>query len=83
MQDLIWSTSVQYGPYRNRKRRNSENPVVRALIGKNISNMSDADIVNAVQKNKLDNVTSDFNKNFTKQIKHRIDDENKRLLKLI
>ena len=83
VQDLIWSTSVQYGPYRNRKRRNSENPVVRALIGKNISNMSDADIVNAVQKNKLDNVTSDFNKNFTKQIRHRIDDENKRLLKLI
>lgn len=44
--------------------------------------MSDADIVNAVQKSKLDNVTSDFNKNFTKQIKHRINDENKRLLKL-
>lgn len=44
--------------------------------------MLDADIVNAVQKNKLDNVTSDFNKNFTKQIRYRIDDENKRLLKL-
>ena len=44
--------------------------------------MSDDDIVNTVQKNKLDNVTSDFNKNFTKQIKHRINDENKRLLKL-
>ena len=64
---------------RNKKRRNS---IVRALIGKNIRSMLDADIVNAVQKSKLDNVTSDFNKNFTKQIKHRIDDENKRLLKL-
>ena len=44
--------------------------------------MLDADIVNTVQKNKLDNVTSDFNKNFNKQIRYRIDDENKRLLKL-
>lgn len=44
--------------------------------------MSDAAIINAVQKNKMDNVINDFNKSFTKQIKYRINDESKRLLKL-
>ena len=82
VQDMIWSTSVQYGPYRNKTRKNPENPVVRALTRKNISRMSDAAIINAVQKNKMDNVINDFNKSFTKQIKYRINDESKRLLKL-
>lgn len=51
--EMVYSTSMQYGG-------NAASKIERALKGKDLSKMSEQDIVEAVQKDKLANVQNDF-----------------------
>ena len=79
VQEAIWSTSIQYGPGGARK------VFVRALNGKDIGKMSDAEIVAAVQDDKLKNVDTDFKSSSAdvkNGIRNRIKNEKADLIKL-
>lgn len=52
VQEAIFSTAVQYGP--------NKDLFQRALAGRDVSKMSDEEIISAVQSNKRQNVASDF-----------------------
>ena len=52
LQELIFSTSTQFGGHTG--------VVSRALKGKDVSKMTDAEIISAIQDNKRDNVNNDF-----------------------
>ena len=54
VQDAIWSTAVQYG--------GGSKVIQRALAGKNVSAMSDSDLVSAIQDYKYDKTQSLFSK---------------------
>jgi hypothetical protein len=76
VQEMVFSTGTQYG---------SGKPIKRALAGKNLSSMSDADIVKAVQQDKLKNIDKDFrssSENIRNGVKARITREEKRLVEL-
>lgn len=62
VQDMIWSTSVQYG---NKK------IIENALSGKNVNAMSDAQIINTVQDYKLAHYEEHFAKSFKKGLKKK------------
>lgn len=79
VQEAIWSTSIQYGQGGARK------VFVRALNGKDIGKMSDAEIVSAIQDDKLKNVDNDFKSSSEKVkagIRNRIPAEKAELVKL-
>jgi hypothetical protein len=79
VQEMIWSTSIQYGPGGARK------VFVRALDGKDIGAMSDADIIEAVQNDKAKHVNEDFSSSpadTRAKIKNRIASEKAALLNL-
>ncbi len=79
VQEAIWSTSIQYGTGGARK------VFVRALNGKDIGKMSDAEIVAAIQDDKLKNVDTDFKSSSAAVkdgIRNRIRNEKADLIKL-
>lgn len=78
IQEMIWSTAVQYGPGK------VGTILKRALNGKNVSDLTDADIVVLVQDNKRDNVPTDFKSSPSLHpgLKSRCDSEKKDLLAL-
>ena len=79
VQEAIWSTSIQYGTGGARK------VFVRALDGKDIGSMSDAQIVEAIQNDKLKNVDRDFSSSSSSVrngIRNRITSEKNDLVKL-
>jgi hypothetical protein len=51
IQEAIWSTSVQYG---------SASPIIRALSGKDMASMSDADIIKSINEYKMNTIDSYF-----------------------
>mgnify|MGYP006867811510 FL=1 len=62
VQDMIWSTSVQYG---NKK------IIENALKSQNVNAMSDAQIINTVQDYKLAHYEEHFAKSFKKGLKKK------------
>lgn len=50
--ECVWSTSYQYGAYNNK--------ISRALAGKDIASLTDADVVTLIQDDKFKNVAVDF-----------------------
>ncbi|MCA9423369.1 MAG: hypothetical protein KC592_20285, partial [Nitrospira sp.] len=52
VQDSVWSTAVQFG--------GNSSLIEKALAGKNVDSLSDADIVKAIQRYKIDNNDSLF-----------------------
>ncbi|HFO3881032.1 TPA: hypothetical protein ACHJTJ_005226, partial [Escherichia coli] len=50
--DMIWSTSVQYGP--------TTGLISRALKGKNLETLTDADVITIVQDYKINHVEDLF-----------------------
>lgn len=79
VKDAVWSTSVQYGVGGARK------VFTRALNGKDVNAMTDAEIISAVQADKLKNVDIDFrssSQSVKDSIKSRIKSEERDLLKL-
>ncbi len=77
VQNMLSSTSTQYGPHTS--------VVKRALEGKDLSKMSDADIITAVQDSKAENVDSDFRsspQNIRDSVANRIPREKKELISL-
>lgn len=52
LQELVFSTSTQFGGHTG--------VVSRALKGKDVSKMTDAEIISSIQDNKRDNVNNDF-----------------------
>ena len=74
VQEMIFSTSTQYG---------SGRVIKRALEGKDIASMSDAEIIAAVQEDKLKNVDKDFrssSQSIRNGVRNRITREKSRLL---
>lgn len=76
VQDALWSTSVQFG--------GNTSLVNKALAGRDISKMSDADIVKAVQQYKAKNTKSLFKSSpkLWGGLRNRAIEEEKALLKL-
>jgi hypothetical protein len=75
VQDAIWSTSVQYGA--------NNSKIIRALKGKDLSQLNDSDIISLIQDIKLENVNSDFrssSSNVRNSVSSRILSEKKLLL---
>jgi hypothetical protein len=78
VQEAIWSTSVQYGPGGANRIFN------RALEGKDVNAMTDAEIVSAVQQDKLKNVHNDFRSSpsLHENLRNRIRSEERDLVAL-
>jgi hypothetical protein len=77
VQEAVFSTSVQHGP--------NASIIQKALAGKNISGMSDADIVSTIQDYKAANVNTNFRSSSAgvrKSVARRIQNEKQDLLKL-
>jgi hypothetical protein len=76
VQDMIWSTGVQFG--------GGSSVITNALKGKDVSKMSDADIVTAVQDYKAANTASLFKSSPTQHagLTRRAKEEKESLLKL-
>lgn len=76
LQDLIWSTSVQYGP--------KTKLIVRALAGLDVGSMTDRDIIIKVQDYKYLNVEAHFfsSPNWWNDLKARAAGEKQKLLML-
>lgn len=74
--DMIWSTSVQYGPYTNL--------IVKAVTGLSFDSATDIQIITAVQDYKHDNVETKFRSSRTlwPGLKARAISEKAKLLKL-
>lgn len=74
--DMIWSTSVQYGP--------KTGVIVRALKDKNVSSLSEKDVITIVQDYKYSNVENLFSSSPTwwSDLKTRAITEKRDLLKL-
>ncbi|RSB23035.1 VgrG-related protein [Enterobacter cloacae] len=74
--DMIWSTSVQYGPYTNL--------IVKAVAGLSFDSATDVQIITAVQDYKHDNVETKFRSSPTlwPGLKARAISEKAKLLKL-
>ncbi|MGL4756392.1 MAG: hypothetical protein ACRCXB_28900 [Aeromonadaceae bacterium] len=74
--DMIWSTSVQYGPYTNL--------IVKAVAGLSFDSATDVQIITAVQDYKHDNVETKFHSSPTlwPGLKARAISEKAKLLKL-
>ena len=78
VQELIMSTSVQYGP--------ANNKLSRVLQGKDVSALSDAEIINLVQASKAENIRGDFSsssEDVQNGVLNRIEKERKTLLGMI
>ena len=78
VQELVMSTSVQYGP--------ANNKLSRVLKGKNVSSLSDAEIINLVQASKAENIKGDFtssSEDVQNGVLNRIEKERKTLLGMI
>ena len=78
VQELIMSTSVQYGP--------ANNKLSRVLQGKDVSTLSDAEIINLVQASKAENIRGDFSsssEDVQNGVLNRIEKERKTLLGMI
>lgn len=76
VQEMVFSTSTQYG---------SGRVIKRALAGKDIASMTDAEIVAAVQDDKIKNVDRDFkssSQNIRNGVKKRAEREKSRLVEL-
>lgn len=76
VQEMIFSTSTQYG---------SGKPIKRALKGKDLSKMTDAEIIAAVQDDKLKNLDRDFRSsspNIRQGVANRIKREKTELTKI-
>jgi hypothetical protein len=79
VQEMLWSTAVQYGT------KLGTETIQNALKDKNISKMSDKDIIDAVQQYKLANVGVNFkssSKNVQQSVANRIINEQKILASL-
>ncbi|WP_157093224.1 hypothetical protein [Buttiauxella noackiae] len=74
--DMIWSTSVQYGPYND--------VIYKATAGMSFDSSSDAEIITAVQDYKYNHVESKFvsSPNLWPGLKARALDEKNKLLEL-
>lgn len=78
VQELVMSTSVQYGP--------ANNKLSRVLKGKDVSSLSDAEIINLVQASKAENIRGDFSsssEDVQNGVLNRIEKERKTLLGMI
>lgn len=78
VQELVMSTAVQYGP--------ANNKLSRVLQGKDMSTLSDAEIINLVQKSKAENIKGDFTSSsddVQRGVLNRIERERKTLLGLV
>jgi hypothetical protein len=78
VQELVMSTAVQYGP--------ANNKLSRVLQGKDLSTLSDAEIINLVQKSKAENIKGDFSSSsddVQRGVLNRIERERKTLLELV
>jgi hypothetical protein len=78
VQELVMSTSVQYGP--------ANNKLSRVLQGKDVSALSDAEIINLVQASKAENIRGDFSsssEDVQNGVLNRIEKERKTLLGMI
>lgn len=77
VQEAVWSTSTQYGP--------SSSIIQKALAGRNLSSMTDAQIVSAIQDYKAANVNKHFAKSDAKVrqgVANRINNEKADLIGL-
>ena len=74
--DMIWSTSVQYGPYTN--------IIIKSLDGLSFDSATDIQIITAVQDYKYDNVEKKFRSSPTlwAGLKARAISEKNKLLEL-
>ncbi|NBV82499.1 hypothetical protein EBR57_00015 [bacterium] len=78
VQELIMSTAVQYGP--------ANNKLSRVLNGKDVSALSDEQIINLVQASKIENIKGDFtdsSEDVRNGVLNRIERERKTLLSMI
>jgi len=78
VQELIMSTAIQYGP--------ANNKLSRVLQGKDLSALSDAEIIDLVQKSKAENIKGDFSsssEDVQRGVLNRIERERKTLLSLL
>ena len=85
VQDMLWSTSVQFGAGSAAEGMGGAGLVRRALHGKDASSMSDAEIIEAVQNYKLannDKLFASSSANVRKGTARRAALEKERLLKL-
>ena len=85
VQDALWSTSVQFGAGSQKKGNGAIGMFQKALAGKDISKMSDADITSAVQDYKIANNDKLFASSDDKTRKGtaiRAEEEKKRLAAL-
>src|SRR5690606_10983040 len=76
VQEMVFSTVTQYG---------SGHVIKRALSGKNVASMTDAEIIAAVQDDKLKNVDSDFKgspQSTKDDVRNRIIREKSRLIEM-
>lgn len=78
IQEMIWSYAVQYGP------GGGASKIKRALNGKNVADLSDADIVELCYTDRLDNVPTDFKSSPTlfNGLRNRFKSEKKDILAL-
>ena len=67
VQDALWSTSVQFGPGSSQSKSGAVPMVKNALAGKNAAEMSDSDIVSAIQDYKIAHNSSLFASSPTQQ----------------
>ena len=86
VQDMLWSTSVQFGAGNAEKGKGGAGIVMKALLGRDVAGMNDAEIIEAVQNYKLannDKLFASSSENVRKGTARRAAVEKERLLKLV